>query len=825
MSKYRYLSAPRGGYGCSATPHVHVPLHDPSRRNGTLRITEGALKADVATERSPMLTISAPGVAAMATAVAVAKRLGAAKVLLAPDADVRSNAHVAAALQRAALRVAHEFGPENLGVEHWPDTHKGIDDLLVSPRAGDRVESWGREALGWVVDTVNVARAKADPIVSALMVVCDLGDRLKADVDGTAFAPDVLEAAGVLRRTNKPEYERVARQMKKARVRMREWEREVRKHGRSVPHRRNESREELPEIVVDVDEVTVTDAGVDALAAHDELFQRGGMLVHVIHDGGALAGVTRPRGTPRIVALPLALLREWCSASARWMCPKTDEDGNHILVEGHPPMWAVEAIHKRGQWPGIRSLEAVIEWPVLRPDGTVLSTPGHDDATGLVYAPNCDVPVVPDVPTAVDVTRATALLREIGCDVPWATPAHEAAYIAAILTPFARYAFYGPAPLMLIDKNIRGAGGTLLADAVGTITCGRPMAKMSPSPHDEEERKRITSLVMSGATLILVDNVAHTFGSPALYVALTATEWSDRVLGASQMVRLPLAATWFATGNNITLTDEMSRRCLHIRLESPEENPEFRPPQEFKHPELLLWVRSQRPAIMAAALTILRAYVVAGRPDLGLPAWGSFDGWSGLVRAAVVWAGFVDPGETRHQLQADSDTSTNALADLVTGWEEIAATLGGRCTVAEVLSVLEEDYDKKLFKALRSALDELVPGRPGELPNARRIGNALKKYRGRVVGGKALVKAGDRGENGNVWTVQASAPAPVSGGSRAPAPSPASSAVAPVLLGAQSANDPAHDPPGLTERGAEAQPEASRTTSDPGGPAARRVRL
>jgi Domain of unknown function (DUF3854) len=788
MSKYIYVSSPQGTIGCSATPRAHVPLHDPSRRNVTVRITEGVLKAEVATERSSLLTISMPGVAASARAVAVAQKLGARKVVLAVDADARRNPHVATALQRGVQLIAHEFGPENLGVEHWPETHKGIDDLLISSRAGDLVQCWGREALAWVIDTVNAASAKVDPIIPALVVVCDIADRLKADVDGTAFAPDVLEAAGVLRRTNKPGYERVARQMKKAGVRMREWEREVRKHGRSVPRRRNESREELPEVVVDVDEAAVTDTAIDALSARDDLFQRGGMLVHVVHDGGTLAGVTRPRGTPRIVTVPLALLREWCSASLRWMFPKTDDDGNPMLIEGHPPVWGVEAIHKRGQWPGIRSLEAVIEWPVLRPDGTVLSTPGYDTATGLLYAPNCDAPHVPDVPTAADAAKAVALLREVACDVPFATPAHEAAYMAAIVTPFARYAFYGPAPLMLIDKNVRGAGGTLLADVVGEAVCGRSMAKMSPTPHEEEERKRITSLALSGATLILVDNIAHTFGSPPLLAALTATEWTDRVLGASQMVRLPLAATWFATGNNIALSEDMARRCLHIRLESPEENPELRSSEGFKHPELVLWVRSQRPAIMAAALTILRAYVVAGRPDLGLSAWGSFEGWSRLVRSAIVWAGFADPGETRQQLQADSDTSTSALADLVTGWEEIAATLGGRCAVAEVLHVLEEDYEKKFFKTLRSALEELVPGRPGELPNARRIGNALKKFRGRVVGGKALVKAGDRGESGNVWMVQAVAPPSALGslsGPRTVAPKPpAASAVAPASPGA-----------------------------------------
>ncbi len=44
-------------------------------------------------------------------------------------------------------------------------------------------------------------------------------------------------------------------------------------------------------------------------------------------------------------------------------------------------------------------------------------------------------------------------------------------------------------------------------------------------------------------------------------------------------------------------------------------------------------------------LTILGAYVQAGRPSMNLRHWGSFEGWSDLVRGAVVFAGLPDPGD------------------------------------------------------------------------------------------------------------------------------------------------------------------------------------
>ena len=54
----------------------------------------------------------------------------------------------------------------------------------------------------------------------------------------------------------------------------------------------------------------------------------------------------------------------------------------------------------------------------------------------------------------------------------------------------------------------------------------------------------------------------------------------------------------------------------------------------------------------------------------GLKPWGSFEGWSSLVRSAVVWAGLADLGDTRAELD-EVDTEGNLLSDLLLGWEEL----------------------------------------------------------------------------------------------------------------------------------------------------------
>src|SRR5262249_37745142 len=155
---------------------------------------------------------------------------------------------------------------------------------------------------------------------------------------------------------------------------------------------------------------------------------------------------------------------------------------------------------------------------------------------------------------------------------------------------------------------------------------------------------------ISGDPMVLIDNVVGELGSASLDAALTSTTWSGRVLGKSEMTiaDTPLLAIWWATGNNVLLVADTARRVMHIRLNSNEERPEER--SGFHHASLLEWVRQERPRLVRAALTVLRAYAVAGRPDMGLRPWGSFDGWSRLIRDALVWAGEPDPGQTRTEL-------------------------------------------------------------------------------------------------------------------------------------------------------------------------------
>ncbi len=487
------------------------------------------------------------------------------------------------------------------------------------------------------------------------------------------------------------------------------------------------------EIILDANETRVIDEAVAALATRD-IYQRGGVLVEVALGTKPPRGITRPANAPRIAQMQRARIQELLSAAASW-----HNKGDEEMKDQHPPKWVIDGVVARPQWPSIRAVEAVVESPVLRPDGTILQTPGYDEATGLLYQPNAEYPRIPTVPTPADAMAANEALVEVVKNFPFAKTIHKAGWLAAVLTLLARYAIDGPAPMFAFDANAPGVGKGLLVDVTAIIGIGREPAVMPCPKGDEEMRKRILGIALAGELIVKLDNLDGPLMFPSLNAALTTTTWSDRILSESKIASsVPLFATWFATGNNVILGTETARRTVQIRLHLDLECPDQR--SDFDHKNLLAWVRQERPRLTTAALTILSAYCAAGRKPMALPdwaEWGSFKAWSDLVRNAVAWVGMGDIGENRKALAMESDQEKMAILDLLRGLHEIDEA-GVGMSVAEILRKLDDPENSKNFDTLRGALFELCPPKDGEKLNPRSVGQKFRRLKGRVVGERFL---------------------------------------------------------------------------------------
>jgi putative DNA primase/helicase len=98
---------------------------------------------------------------------------------------------------------------------------------------------------------------------------------------------------------------------------------------------------------------------------------------------------------------------------------------------------------------------------------------------------------------------------------------------------------------------------------------------------------------------------------------------------------------FYANGNNLTLAGDLTRRAVLCRLDPGCERPELR---AFDCDPVQM-VRDDRPAYVAAALTVLRAYYVAVDKVSCSPI-GSYETWSRRVREALLWLGCEDPCDT-----------------------------------------------------------------------------------------------------------------------------------------------------------------------------------
>ncbi len=476
----------------------------------------------------------------------------------------------------------------------------------------------------------------------------------------------------------------------------------------------------------------VSDEALDALKTRNQpvptLFERSGCLVRVRPD---------ERGRPIIDRLAKEHLRGRLARAADFYIV-----GQTGLKHVSPPSDVVDDVLIRADW-AVPGLDGVIEAPALRPDGSVLDTPGYDAATRLLYQPDRGlvVPPVPPDPSAEDVRAAVELVNEAIGEFPYVDEASRANAWALLLTPIVRPAIAGCVPLCLLDKPKAGTGASRLAEVVGIVSTGRPPGMLGVPKDDDEWRKQITGQLRQGASLIVIDNVTDELGSQHLDRALTAQVWGDRLLQVSESVGYPQRATWIATGNNLTVRRDFARRCYTCRMDARMAQPWTR--HGFKHEDLLEWVSTHRGELVAALLTIARAWFAAGRPDPvpPVPPIGNFEQWCRIVGGIVAHAGVpAFLANLRAHWQA-SDREEAEWEGFLRAWR---VTLGDtQVRAGELTKALLDAANFEFREALPDPLDDALDQEEAALRSTR-PGNAgsFTKVLGRALARKVGTRYG-----------------------------------------------------------------------------------
>jgi hypothetical protein len=460
----------------------------------------------------------------------------------------------------------------------------------------------------------------------------------------------------------------------------------------------------------------VVAATLDALSqyhqAHPSIFMRGNQLTEV---GGDEQG-----------RLHLRLIREdsLIAHLDRAIQYYVFRDGSSVNI--FPPRLIVTQLLSRpaDQLP-FPPLINIVRSPIMRANGTVLerATPGYDDATHYYCAMDSGVASlgVPSAPSAAELATAVELLRKTLRDFRFANPANVyfANYVGLLLTPLVRLMVDDNVPLFAVNGTKAGAGKGLLAKILGILATGREATTTTaPAPAEGGEwRKKITTFLLSGETIIVVDNVVDSLNSPELCAMTTTRNYSDRVLGGNtSMSADPANAIWIFTGNGLQPKADLLRRCVWICLDPQCSDPQRR--TDIAEPNLPKWVSDNRAPLLRALFTLVRAWVVAGQPaPQGIGPFGSFDRWLNVVGGILQNAGLTEFFRDPEKAYTDPDAEQwipflRAIGE-VTYWDEftiadLAKTahdvqyVSGRTLPSQNAAKLRDNLSEELAKVVDS---------------------------------------------------------------------------------------------------------------------------
>ena len=294
--------------------------------------------------------------------------------------------------------------------------------------------------------------------------------------------------------------------------------------------------------------------------------------------------------------------------------------------------------------------------------------------------------------------RALDLLKSLMTEFPFVDELSLSVALSMLITPVVRGAT-PVVPLHASKAPTAGSGKSYLVDVASTIVSGRICPVVSAGKTEEETEKRLGAALLSGQPLISLDNLNGELDGDTLCQIVERPRVQVRILGRSEMPTIETRATVFATGNNLTVSNDMVRRTLVCELDANVERPELR---QFsgKPTDRIL---SERGRYVAAVLTIVRAYITADFPD-ACPALASFEDWSLFVRSPLVWLGCADPADTIEKTRTN-DPELQVLRTVMHSWrDEIGVGPEHAATSAELIVAADASLTNGETPKFRDAL-------------------------------------------------------------------------------------------------------------------------
>lgn len=466
------------------------------------------------------------------------------------------------------------------------------------------------------------------------------------------------------------------------------------------------------------------------LAKTGKHYQRGGLIVSVFTDPGTEETSIRELN-PQNLVLRLSEVAIWERINGR----------SWEVVD--PPQRHSRILYDSASFATLPVLLGLSRQPYLRPDGSLMTVAGYDPLTRLFGVFNGDDFDVPQCPTRDDALVALNELKGLLTEFPFAESCDESAALSAILTASIRPALK-LAPMFHVRAPQIASGKSYLCNLFVAFA-GPVIPSAVAFPLDDEEcRKLILATLLTGPSAIVFDNLtADLVPYKSLCSVLTEEFITGRILQVSRIATVGTRAMFLSSGNNVDPVRDMARRCLTIRLDPQCEVPAAR---KFDD-DPLSKVRKDRGHYVSLALTIIRAWIVAGRPKSQAKPLASFEQFSELVRQPLLWLGLDDPATSLFETMA-TDPDRETLGRLMMMWHKFR---GSKPTMVRDLVKLANKFGKdEDCLELHDLLLEIADSR-GEV-DRRRLGWWIKKHANRPVDGLKIERASGT-RNADQWVV------------------------------------------------------------------------
>ncbi|MDH4301521.1 MAG: hypothetical protein OEV51_05540, partial [Nitrospira sp.] len=480
----------------------------------------------------------------------------------------------------------------------------------------------------------------------------------------------------------------------------------------------------------------VVDAAEQELAQSGRHYQRGSLIVTVVTDPGTRETRVQDVSQPALVRA-LAGVATWERFDARaqdWV--RIDPPARHAAV-----------LFDANSYAHLLVLNGLARQPYLRPDGSLMTVAGYDPATGMFGVFDTRGFAIPQNPTRAEAEHALAVLQDLLEEFSFATKTDRAAALAAILTAAIRPSL-ALAPMFHAHAHVVGSGKSYLCElitAFATPQCATP----TTFPADDEEcRKLLLAELLRAPAVIQFDNITSDLvAHKSLCTVLTSEFLVGRILGVSKTASVSTRTLFLSSGNNVGPVQDMTRRCITIHLDPGMEIPSAR---NFTRPDLVRDLRCGRGRYVSAALTIVRAWIVAGRPKTTCKSLASYGEWSDLCRQPLLWLDCEDPTDSVFEAMAE-DPDRETLARLLVAWQSVFGKTPAMVRDAVKQANLLQNERAELREVLHDIAEE-----KGEV-NRRKLGKWISRHAGRIVGGLRFVRTKGN-SSAEKWRVESVSP-------------------------------------------------------------------